>query len=226
MGDVSKQPSSWRAVWQAFRTPVVPKSRRLLAEDWARLPTSLRTPHQMLGRQGNSCGATNGAMPRCDFACRGCYLGEEANRIPAESVDGIKAQMRALCPILGPARNLQLTDGEVTLRRPEEVIELLRYARTLDLIAMRMTHGDSVRRRGGLLERVERVISEPPARVPRAVARSPSGWQSPWYAVGATRIGAARRVPSRLVVVSTAPTSVRTRGRSRDRSARAASSGK
>ena len=95
-------------------------------------------------------------MPRCDFACRGCYLGDEANRIPAESVDGIKAQMRALRPILGPAGNLQLTDGEVTLRRPEEVIELLRYARTLDLIPMLMTHGDSFRRRAGLLERYVR----------------------------------------------------------------------
>jgi hypothetical protein len=108
----------------------------------------------MLGRQGNGCGATIGAMPRCDFACRGCYLGDGANRVPAANVEELKAQMRALRPVLGPAGNLQITDGEVTLRDTEEVIELLRYARSLELIPMLMTHGDSFRRRPGLLERL------------------------------------------------------------------------
>ena len=106
----------------------------------------------MFGRQGNGCGATIGAMPRCDFACRGCYLNAEANRVPAQSVDDIKAQMRLLRPVLGHAGNLQLTDGEVTLRPVAEIVELLRYAHSLDLIPMLMTHGDSFRRRPGLLE--------------------------------------------------------------------------
>ena len=145
-----------RAAWSAFTEPVLAESRALLAANWAHLPEPLRTPHQMLGRQGNGCGATIGAMPRCDFACRGCYLGEEANKTPAESVEAIKAQMRALRPILGPAGNLQLTDGEVTLRPVEEVVELLQYARSLELIPMLMTHGDSFRRRPGLLERLVR----------------------------------------------------------------------
>jgi hypothetical protein len=114
----------------------------------------MRVPQQMFGRQGNGCGATIGAMPRCDFACRGCYLNAEANRIPAEPVEAIKAQMRLLRPVLGHAGNLQLTDGEVTLRPAEEVVELLRYARSLGLIPMLMTHGDSFRRRPGLLERL------------------------------------------------------------------------
>jgi hypothetical protein len=108
----------------------------------------------MLGRQGNGCGATIGAMPRCDFACRGCYLGDEANGIPAATVEEIKAQMRVLRPVLGHAGNLQLTDGEVTLRPEHELIELLRYAQSLDLVPMLMTHGDSFRRRPGLLERL------------------------------------------------------------------------
>ncbi len=144
------------SAWAAFTEPVLAESRALLAQNWSQLPAALRTPHQMLGRQGNGCGATIGAMPRCDFACRGCYLGEEANKIPAEPLEAIKAQMRALRPVLGPAGNLQLTDGEVTLRPVEDVIELLQYARSLDLIPMLMTHGDSFRRRPGLLERLVR----------------------------------------------------------------------
>jgi hypothetical protein len=142
-----------RSLARIARSPVVAESRRNLDAIWAQLPDALRTPHQMLGRQGGGCGATIGAMPRCDFACRGCYLGDNANRIPAQSVEEIKRQMRTLRPVLGNAGNIQLTDGEITLRPADEVIELLRYAQSIGLIPMLMTHGDSFRRRPGLLER-------------------------------------------------------------------------
>jgi len=143
-----------RRLLDIVRHPVGAEARALLARNWEGLAPEMRVPQQMFGRQGNGCGATIGAMPRCDFACRGCYLNAEANRIPAEPVEAIKAQMRLLRPVLGHAGNIQLTDGEVTLRPVEEVCELLRYARTLDLIPMLMTHGDSFRRRPGLLERL------------------------------------------------------------------------
>ncbi len=136
------------------RRPVGGEARALLARNWDGLAPEMRVPQQMFGRQGNGCGATIGAMPRCDFACRGCYLNAEANKIPAEPVEAIKAQMRLLRPVLGHAGNIQITDGEVTLRPVEEVVELLRYAQSLDLIPMLMTHGDSFRRRPGLLERL------------------------------------------------------------------------
>ena len=135
------------------REPVLDVTRQNLARSWARVDTRHRVPQQMLGRQANSCGATIGAMPRCDFACRGCYLGEDANRIPPASLDEIKRQLTALAPILGNPGNVQFTDGEITLRPDDEVIELLRFAVELGLIPMVMTHGDSFRRRPGLLER-------------------------------------------------------------------------
>ncbi|MBL8959635.1 MAG: radical SAM protein [Gemmatimonadetes bacterium] len=141
---------------EVLREPVLAETRANLARSRARLLPQFRTPQQMLGRQGNGCGATIGAMPRCDFACRGCYLGDEANRIPAASVEEVKAQMRALRPLLGNAGNLQLTDGEVTLRPVGEIIELLQYASSLGLVPMLMTHGDSFRRQPGLLERLVR----------------------------------------------------------------------
>ncbi|MBK6422355.1 MAG: radical SAM protein [Gemmatimonadetes bacterium] len=142
------------SLWRILREPILEETRQNLARSRARVPVPLQGPRQMLGRGGNGCGATIGAMPRCDFACVGCYLGEEANRIPPAPLAEIKAQMRALRPTLGNAGNLQLTDGEVTLRPVDEVIELLRYARSLGLIPMLMTHGDAFRRRPGLLERL------------------------------------------------------------------------
>jgi hypothetical protein len=71
-----------RPLLDAARAPVPAETRRLLAAAWARVPDALRTPRQFLGRQYAGCGATIGTMPRCDFACRGCYLGADANRVP------------------------------------------------------------------------------------------------------------------------------------------------
>ena len=130
------------------------ESREKLAASWESLPERFRTKQQMFGRQGNCCGATLGVLPRCDFACTGCYLGEEANHVPPLPVEAIKAQMRALRPLLGNNGNLQLTDGEVTLRDEGELVELLRYADEVGHVPMLMTHGDSFRRRPGLLERL------------------------------------------------------------------------
>ncbi len=129
-------------------------TRTALAAAWARLPESLRTPTQYLGRHYAGCGATIGAMPKCDFACVGCYLGEDANRAKPRSLEQIKAQLRHLREWLGPAGNVQLTDGEVSLRRESDVIELIRYAREIGLVPMLMTHGETFRRRSGLLERL------------------------------------------------------------------------
>lgn len=130
------------------------ETRTLLAQAWANLPDALRTPTQFLGRHYAGCGATIGVMPRCDFTCRGCYLGTDANHIRPRPVEDVKAQMRAIRGWLGPAGNLQLTDGEVTLRAEAEVVELVAYARGIGLVPMLMSHGETFRRKPGLLERL------------------------------------------------------------------------
>jgi hypothetical protein len=146
----------------ALRHPVPPSTRLALRAAWQRLPERLRTANQFLGRQYAGCGATIGMLPRCDFACRGCYLGEQANSVPARPVEEIKRQLRLLRRWLGTGGNVQLTDGEVTLRPAGELIELIRYARAIGLVPMLMTHGDAFRRQPDLLERlmVEGGLSE------------------------------------------------------------------
>jgi len=129
-------------------------ARVALAAAWARLPETLRGPTQYLGRHYAGCGATIGAMPKCDFACAGCYLGEDANRAKPRGLAEIRDQLRVLREWLGPAGNVQITDGEVTLRREADVIAMIRYAREIGLVPMLMTHGETFRRRPGLLERL------------------------------------------------------------------------
>src|SRR2546429_9998932 len=92
-------------------------------------------------------------MPRCDFPCRGCYLGADANRSRPRSVEDVKAQMRAIRQWLGPTGNVQLTDGEVTPRAEAELVEPVAYARTIGLVPMLLTHRETVRPKPGPLRR-------------------------------------------------------------------------
>ncbi len=129
-------------------------ARSALALAWERLPEALRRPTQFLGRHYAGCGATIGAMPKCDFACTGCYLGEDANRAKPSSLAEIQRQLRDIRAWLGPAGNVQITDGEVSLRNEAEVVAMIRYAREIGLVPMLMTHGETFRRQPGLLERL------------------------------------------------------------------------
>ena len=126
--------------------------RAALASARARLPKSCRGPTQFLGRHYAGCGATIGAMPKCDFSCTGCYLNADANRAKPRPLFEIKEQLQQLRSWLGPCGNVQITDGEVSLREESELIEIIAHARTLGLVPMLMTHGETFRRRPGLLE--------------------------------------------------------------------------
>jgi len=134
--------------------PVPAEKRRRLDELWARLPPAERRGLQVFGRQMTGCGATVGAMPRCDFDCGGCYLGADANQSGRASRAELSSQLRALRRHLGPKSNLQLTDGELTLLPEKELVALVAEARALGALPMLMTHGEALRRRDGLLERL------------------------------------------------------------------------
>jgi hypothetical protein len=134
--------------------PISFEKRAILADRWEALDPRWRILTQGFGRQATGCGATIGMHPRCDFDCEGCYLGSDANRVPHRSIDEIFRQLEALRAFLGPKGNVQLTDGEITLLPEKDLVAVLKRARELTLLPMVMTHGDTFRRRPGLLERL------------------------------------------------------------------------
>ncbi|HVT18989.1 MAG TPA: radical SAM protein [Thermoanaerobaculia bacterium] len=154
--------TSARKLLGILRDPVPAAKRAILARRWQELDHAIRLPGQGLGRKATGCGATIGVQPRCDFACTGCYLGREANQVPALPTAAVLAQLDELRRHLGPKSNVQITDGEVTLRPLPELVEILRHARSIGVIPMIMTHGDVLRRQPGLLERlmVEGALTE------------------------------------------------------------------
>ena len=128
--------------------------RAVLAAAWQRVPAPFRRPTQFMGRQYAGCGATIGAMPKCDFHCTGCYLNADANKARPAQLSEVKKQVQQVRVWLGPCGNVQLTDGEISLRDESELIEIIAYTRGLGLVPMLMTHGETFRRRPGLLERL------------------------------------------------------------------------
>src|SRR3954454_23085993 len=148
------QPASLKTLLEYLRNPATDEKQAILYKRWEALDPALKLPGQGLGQKATGCGATIGVQPRCDFACTGCYLGHEANEAPALPTGAVLRQLDELRRWLGPKSNVQITDGEVTLRPVEELTEILRYARSIGIIPMLMTHGDAFRRRPGLLERL------------------------------------------------------------------------
>jgi hypothetical protein len=138
----------------AHLDPVPPETRKALANARSKVPERFRTPTQFLGRQYAGCGATIGLMPRCDLSCQACYLGEEGEKASPSHLGELKHQLRMLAQWLGPAGNLQLTDGEITLRPEDEIVELIASARAMGLVPMLMTNGETLRYRPGMLERL------------------------------------------------------------------------
>ena len=126
-----------------FLSPSDSDTAALLDEKWSGLAPHLQSKQQMYGINEEGCGATVGAMPVCNFACKACYLGESANKTPAESISNLEDQLIELRKHLGRWGNLQITDGEVTLRKEADVHEMVRLAYKHELIPMLMTHGDT-----------------------------------------------------------------------------------
>ncbi len=140
--------TSWRARWQAFRHPIDPEKQALLRARWASLPDELRTPNQLAGRHLTHCGFTTGAS-YCSFRCTHCYLPANANEVPIPSLAQMKEQIEANRRFQGPGGGLQITGGDVAdaywrAGRPEELVEIVRYAVSAGLVPMLMTHGQTL----------------------------------------------------------------------------------
>lgn len=155
----SLQPQSkWQARWDAFRHPVDREKAAVLRERWEGLPKELQTPNQISGRHLTHCGFTLGAS-YCSFHCTHCYLPKNANEVPLPSLEQMKEQIDANRRFQGPGGGLQITGGDVAdaywrSGRQDELVEIVRYAYSVGLVPMVMTHGQTLIEHPEFLERL------------------------------------------------------------------------
>ena len=148
----------WRARLHAFLKPLHGEKQRVLQERWASLPAELKTPNQISGRHLTHCGFTLGAS-YCSFHCTHCYLPKNANEVPIPSLPDMKEQIDANRRFQGPGGGLQITGGDVAdaywrSGRQDELIEIIRYAYSVGLVPMLMTHGQTLVEHPEFLERL------------------------------------------------------------------------
>ncbi len=133
---------SWYKQWiEPLMTPRSPEKLALIRQRWSTLDDHLKLPQQTAGIYNNACGATHGIMEKCNFACTSCYLTDIANHTEPLPFNEVCKQLDMLREHLGPAGKAQITAGEVTLLAPEELGDIVAYARRIGLDPMVMTNG-------------------------------------------------------------------------------------
>ncbi len=155
---IQSSPDRWRARFDAFRHPIDREKERILRARWESLPAELRTANQISGRHLTHCGFILGAS-YCSFHCTHCYLPKNANSVPIPSLSQVKEQIDANRVFQGPGGGLQITGGDVAdaywkAGRPDELVEIIRYARSVGLVPMLMTHGQTLLEQPNFFERL------------------------------------------------------------------------
>ena len=146
--------SRFQALWQ----PIPKDKRELLRQRWHELPTELQKPWQVVGRQMTQCGYTLGPA-YCSFGCSHCYLPANVNRAPLPTLEEMKEQIDANRRLLGHGGNLQITGGDVIdayfrAGKPDELVEVVRYAGLAGVVPMVMTHGQKLLEHPDFLDRL------------------------------------------------------------------------
>ncbi len=136
--------------WQALWNPLPSDKRQLLNQRWQQLPADLQQPNQIVGKHWVQCGYTMGPS-YCSFGCSHCYLPKGANHQALVPLAQMKEQIDAQRRLMGVGGNIQITGGDVVdayfrAGKPNELLEVIRYANEQGLVPMLMTHGQ------GLLE--------------------------------------------------------------------------
>ncbi len=150
--------SALRRAWGYLHRPISAHKRALLEAKWKTLPEELQTEWQVAGRQLTHCGYTMGAA-YCSFGCTHCYLPRNANRTPLPSLAEMKEQIDANRRLVGAHGGLQITGGDVVdaywrAGKPDELIEIVRYANEVGVLPMLMTHGQVLLENPELLEQL------------------------------------------------------------------------
>jgi hypothetical protein len=114
---------------------------RLLADKLAALAPPFRTDHQVLGRRSTIGCVALEVTQRCNLDCTLCYLSEYSESVPDPPVDELKRRLDAIKRTFGVQTNVQITGGDPTLRRRDELVEVVRYAASIGLYPALFTNG-------------------------------------------------------------------------------------
>src|SRR5262249_12999393 len=113
----------------------------MLRATWERLDPAFRTPNQVLGRRSTIGCVALEITQRCNLDCTLCYLSESSEVVKDLPLDVVFRRIDRIREIYGPGVGVQVTGGDPTLRKREELVEIVRRIAGRDLRPSLMTNG-------------------------------------------------------------------------------------
>src|SRR5262245_8665833 len=113
----------------------------LLRRSWERLDPKFRTPNQVLGRRSTIGCVALEITQRCNLDCTLCYLSENSESVKDLPLEVLFQRIDRIREIYGPGVGVQVTGGDPTLRRRDELVQIVRRIGERDLRPSLLTNG-------------------------------------------------------------------------------------
>ncbi len=114
---------------------------RLLRRTWERLDPKFRTANQVLGRRSTIGCVALEITQRCNLDCTLCYLSENSESVEDPPIEVIFERIERIRATYGSGVGVQVTGGDPTLRRREELVAIVHRLSQCGLRPALMTNG-------------------------------------------------------------------------------------
>jgi pyruvate-formate lyase-activating enzyme len=121
--------------------PDLADRERILADSWARLDPKFRTPNQVIGRRSTIGCVALEITQRCNLDCTLCYLSESSESVKDVPLEVVYRRIDAIRERYGPGISVQVTGGDPSMRRRDELVAIVRRVSEKGLRPSLFTNG-------------------------------------------------------------------------------------
>lgn len=121
--------------------PDLAERESMLRKTWERLDPQFRTPNQVLGRRSTIGCVALEITQRCNLDCTLCYLSENSASVKDVPMDIIFRRIDRVRELYGPGVGVQVTGGDPTLRKRDELVAIVRRVSERGLRPSLFTNG-------------------------------------------------------------------------------------
>ena len=121
--------------------PDLAERERMLRETWDRLDPQFRTLNQVLGRRSTIGCVALEITQRCNLDCTLCYLSENSESVKDVPIEIVYRRIDQIRQRYGPGVGVQVTGGDPTLRKREELVAIVRRVAEKGLRPSLFTNG-------------------------------------------------------------------------------------
>ncbi|MGH9317916.1 MAG: radical SAM protein [Thermoanaerobaculia bacterium] len=121
--------------------PDLAERERMLRETWDGLDPQFRTPNQVLGRRSTIGCVALEITQRCNLDCTLCYLSENSESVKDVPIEIVYRRIDQIRQRYGPGVGVQVTGGDPTLRKREELVAIVRRVAEKGLRPSLFTNG-------------------------------------------------------------------------------------